>query len=522
MRSTTLQAFTARLAITALIPLLPLIPLAGCVTAYEPITGTPPGVPTPPPQRTARPAEPVRAATQTPVSLRQPLPPAAAPATPAGRQLTWLKNALATGDTRNLEQRFATEFLQQTPAAQIERLIHEWRRDELGAGPVDLAQLEEGETPASLTAFVRGITGRYSQLRLSVDERGRIDTLLLAPAIGFQPGLIETWGRLDDQIAALPGEVSFAAYELAIGTGQALPASALTPVHTFAPAQQLSIGATFKLYILGALAQAVADGRASWDDEIEILDDLKSLPAGGAGGGGQLHLQPQGLLFPARHFARLMMMHSDNSAADHLIDFLGREAVEAYMRRVHSQPAYNTPFLTTMEFFRIKLGPDRATLAPQYIAADVPTRRAMLREGGAVARSTPSLAAASLWRTPFFIEPAPLPAAGGAGWFASSEDLAAVWTDLHRLEQQEGMETLSQIMRANRGLILDRAVWHSIAYKGGSEPGVVSMSWLLERADDRWFILTLTWNDPNRPIELRRATDLVAGAAGLLAQEGRE
>jgi hypothetical protein len=480
--------------------------LSGCITAYEPATGVPAGLParatviSPPAQATRLPAQqPVI----VPLATQPTAPPATVPATAGGRQLNWLIGVLSTGDTRLVEQRFAPGLLAQIPPAQFDRFVHEWRRDELGAGPVDLVQVEE-VTPDSLIAFIRGVTGRHAQVRLTVDNRGQIVGLLLAPALGFRPGQPETWGRFDDQLAALPGNISFGAYEI---TAPAEPGRPIQggPIHTVNASEHLSIGSTFQLYILGALAEAIAHGRISWDQPVEIVDDLKSLPP------GQMQLELEGTEHPVARYAELMIALSDNTAADHLLSLIGRENVEAYMARLHSRPQLNRPFLSTMDFFRIKLGPDRTTLAPAYARADEQTRLAMLAQGGPVAETTPSLAAAAMWRGPFEIQ--------RVGWFASADDLARLVSDLHRLEQLAGMEPLAAILRANPGLVFDPATWSTAAYKGGSEPGVLNMTWLLHRNDGRRFIMTLTWNNPVRPLDTRRLTDLAAGAANLVAAE---
>jgi hypothetical protein len=481
--------------------------LSGCVTAYEPATGVPPGLP----RRVMRAEAPVQPAPpQVAIATRPAAPVAAVPETPAGRQLGWVIQSLGAGEARNVEQRFSPAFLAQVPAAQIERIFHEWRRDELGPGPVELVRVEQGATPESLVAFVRAgaDAARHTQVRLTVDDGGRIAGLLLAPLVGLRPGAIETWGRFDDQLAALPGRAAFGAYELVVPEAPGGELS-LQPIHTLAGDEPLSIGSTFKLWVLGALAEMIAAGRTSWDTQIEIVDDLKSLPT------GQMQLELEGTFYPVSRYAHLMISISDNTATDHLLHFIGRENVEAYMSRLHARPERNLPLLSTMEFFRLKLGPDRVVLTERYATADVETRRAMLASGGAVEQTTPSLAAAALWRAPFEIE--------RIGWFASADDLARLMADLHRLEhgpEGEGArsEPLAGILRANPGLTFDPRAWRSVAYKGGSEPGVLNMTWLLERLDGRMFVMTITWNDARRPVENRRLADLAGAAAGLLAE----
>jgi hypothetical protein len=59
--------------------------------------------------------------------------------------------------------------------------------------------------------------------------------------------------------------------------------------------------------------------------------------------------------------------------------------------------------------------------------------------------------------------------------------------------------------------------WRYIAFKGGSEPGVLSLTWYLERADGRAFVLSIAVNDAKHPIDEAATILLAEGAAALLA-----
>ena len=70
-----------------------------------------------------------------------------------------------------------------------------------------------------------------------------------------------------------------------------------------------------------------------------------------------------------------MISISDNTAADHLIHFLGRRAVERQQRRFGmKRPRVNEPFLTTRELFQLKLN-DYPSLAVPYEHLDREDRR---------------------------------------------------------------------------------------------------------------------------------------------------
>ena len=58
-----------------------------------------------------------------------------------------------------------------------------------------------------------------------------------------------------------------------------------------------------------------------------------------------------------------------------------------------------------------------------------------------------------------------------------------------------------------------------IGYKGGSEPGVLNLTWLLRRkADDRWLFFTIAFNDDTQAIDEGTATYVAAAGRALLGK----
>lgn len=180
------------------------------------------------------------------------------------------------------------------------------------------------------------------------------------------------------------------------------------------------------------------------------------------------------------------------------------------MARLHGKPELNRPFLSTMEMFRIKLGDDRG-LPARYAEADEAARRAMLVPGGAVAASQPNLILASAWKKPVEVE--------RVEWFASPEELARLMADLRAKEARPGMEGLSHALRLNPGLPIERETWPGIAYKGGSEPGVISGTWMLKRKDGAEFIVTVSWTNPDHPVDEGAWAGLCQAAINLAGRE---
>ena len=278
---------------------------------------------------------------------------------------------------------------------------------------------------------------------------------------------------------------------------------ALDPVHELNAETALPIGSTFKLWILGALGEIVRDGEAAWDEPLAIDDSLKSLPT------GDMQVFDHGSEFPLTEYANKMISISDNTATDHLLNRVGRERVEAYVSRFTNDKR-NRPLLSTAEMFALKLGGDRELLEA-FAAAEEDERRAML--GGPVAEVDPINMLILAWRDPIEIET--------IEWFAGARDLAATMSDLRRLEQIEGLAPVGGALRLNPGIALDRSVWTSVGYKGGSEPGVLNLTWLVQRDDGKWFVVSLGWADPETPVALEQGVALATQAFGLLDGERR-
>jgi beta-lactamase class A len=83
----------------------------------------------------------------------------------------------------------------------------------------------------------------------------------------------------------------------------------------------------FKLFVLGALAHQIATGRVSWNQPLTVTAPLKSLPS------GQLQDEPDGTQISVRDTAARMISVSDNTAANMLINLVGRSAVQAQDRQ---------------------------------------------------------------------------------------------------------------------------------------------------------------------------------------------
>ncbi|MFO0861185.1 MAG: serine hydrolase [Phycisphaerales bacterium] len=418
------------------------------------------------------------------------------PSTPAGKQLAWvlgyLNNREQLGDPAD---RFAESFLKQVPGERLKTILESARATIFKNG-AKLTRIKPDLTDSRLVALVQG-GDALLEVSIVTDGAGKMEGLLLRPAIPPKVAVAD-WKEFDDKLAALPGMVSFVAYRVPQGV---FSVASLKPINALHPEQCLATGSTFKLYILGALSEQILAGKHAWDEQVAIADALKSLP------GGVMQDEPAGKKFPISEFAAKMISISDNTATDHLLHLTGREAVEAY-QSFDSCSARNRPFLATMEMFRIKLAPDKS-LAARYAAADESTRRALLKTE--VAGVTPDLAFAEKWTKPIEIE--------RIEWFSSANDLCNAMLKLHDLEQKPGMDELKRVLRINAGIPFDKKVWPSVAYKGGSEPGVLNLTWLMQREDGATFVASLGWNNKDADVETNTLVGYARAMVDLLAKE---
>jgi hypothetical protein len=239
------------------------------------------------------------------------------------------------------------------------------------------------------------------------------------------------------------------------------------PISASGDDEPMPLGSVFKLYVLGAVVDAVNAGTISWDQSVAIRDELDALPS------GTTQDEPAGTELTVRELAERMISISDNTATDHLIDLVGRDTVEAAQQAYgHSTPALNEPFLTTRELFILKFGD--AGLRNRFVAADEGGRRQLLSTDVAAA-SLPSLADVVAVTEPVEITT--------LEWFASPLDVCRALVALDASPQARA------ILSINPGVPAEGVEWERIAFKGGSEPGVLAVAWLTATADDRRFVM---------------------------------
>ena len=420
-----------------------------------------------------------------------PLPAGAAPTGPAATQLGWVLrqvNAARTPSDAEISQHCSAAFLQDVPPAALDAAIAGLSAQR----PVRITGMSGAADPLKLVAELSAAHGPGLRISISVSQRSpnQIETLDVTPFDRLPP--ISSWASAGRALGRLGSHVGvFVAGVRGGRVGRIIYAR-----DADAPG---AIGSEFKLYVLGALAQAVRDKRAAWDEQLAIHDRWKSLPS------GSMQDDAAGARFSLRYYAEQMISVSDNTAADHLIQRLGRAAVEHELVTFGNHAVVkNRPFLTTRESFALKLVAPPALVAA-YTTGDARTRRALLARLDALPLT---VASTSSWFAPRQINT--------VEWFASPSDIARAMVALEALAREPGLGPVGSTLELNPGIQLDPSKWTTVAFKGGTEPGVLSLTWYLVRADGQAFVVSIVVNDAKYPLDENAAVGVAAHGIALL------
>lgn len=377
---------------------------------------------------------------------------------------------------------FAPAFLAAVPEAHV-RAIAEQLRQSYGA-PRSLAGIDAANPYGGTVHVAYERATLDFSMALDPEAPHLVTSLLL---VGTGAGSGDTVQAALRDLTALPGEMSLAA--------ATLTETGAKPFLTQAADRPMAVGSAFKLFVLAELVREIKAGERRWSDVVPL--GPPSLPF------STLRTWPPGSPITLHSLAALMISQSDNTAADTLVALLGREKIERLLPALGVQAAArDRPLLLTREAALLKGNP---ALRSRWAAADEPGRRALLR--GDVARADPGALDLSAF------DAAPI-AIAQVEWFASASDLVRSLDWLRR----NGDATALAILAINPGLPPATRDFAYAGYKGGSETGVLNMSFLLRRRDGRWIAVAVTWNDPQSRLDENRLALLVTRLLPLLAK----
>lgn len=325
---------------------------------------------------------------------------------------------------------------------------------------------------APLGAFVRvsGADGKYvatytrgtMNVSIHLDAAGKVDGMFL-----HQP--VVAGGTLDEALLPLRALSGSASYVVLDGGKD---------VAAYNQDKALSVGSTFKLAALNALKAEIASGKRHWNDVVALSPAWKSLPS------GVLQTWPDGSYLTLQTIATEMISVSDNTAADAIVHLVGRD--------IDRFAGTNAPFLTTREMFLLKMHGNDG-LRERY------------RKGNAAARTA---IVKSLDRMPLpHVEQFDIsPAYADIEWHYTNRELCRL---------MDGVRDLP-LMGVNPG-VASPSQWKRIAYKGGSDGGVISMTTALESSSGKHYCVSATWNDPHAAVNERRFAASYGAAISALA-----
>jgi beta-lactamase class A len=398
--------------------------------------------------------------------------------------------AIVSAEPKWSEELFDAAFLKQVPAAQLVAIGKQYHAM---CGAVSEVRLTErkGEFAGTFDLHCEKQQVVSMTLTLGAKAPHSVVGLFFGP-----PGkALANWDEVVANLKQLPGKTALAVWKLG--------GEKLEVVAQHEPDLALAIGSAFKLYVLGALVEGVAAGRRKLGDVAALEARCRSLPS------GELQRWPAGTPFTLASLAGAMISISDNTATDQLLCTLGRERVEGMLEPMgNSHAARSLPFLTTGELFRLK-GTRGGAGAVEYLRRDLTGKREYLdKDVSAWPLSEEHLDADALAR-PNCIEE--------LEWFASPADLCRAM-DWLRVNTETGpAQPLRELLAINRGLTISKRDFPWVGYKGGSEPGVLALAYLLRDSNGAWYALTAVWNDPAEALEDTRLLVLVQRAIGLLA-----
>jgi hypothetical protein len=203
-----------------------------------------------------------------------------------------------------------------------------------------------------------------------------------------------------------------------------------------------------------------------------------------------------------------MISTDDNTAADVLINLIGRGGRESQNQAWASDAQLNVPLLTTREAFVLG-GADYPHLADHYLSLPGAQREAYLHD---VVDQVP------IDRVPVVNAPRQI---DRLGWFGSANDMCRAFAGLSLIARNPVLAPLSQALSAYGGglRLLDASRWPTIWAWGGGGLVNTARGYLARTNDGRTFVVVVLATDPSRSIDLniqQPTASLIEGAFSLL------
>lgn len=406
------------------------------------------------------------------------------PSGPATNQLAWFLSELAVGENTTpaeVSAHFDGSFNPTTTANFMNSLRTQFPdaslTDVVGVSPLQVTMVMDGNdgiAPFGFTVLRAQYTGSQLINYLTVSN--------FSGTVQYPADQSLTLAQSADKFQTLSADTSLL-------IGRIRPGMQCEVVLGRQETQARATASIFKIWVLGGVARAIAEGTVSLDD------DLITLVASELAPGGNMNSEPLGTLFPLQDVMTLMMVNSDNTATDLLHELVGRDWIEQILGEFeHAQPELMTPLLGISEQFHLFYSfPLNTSLS--YVNGTESFQQQFLETqieplGSIVGDPQPFFHASLLT---------------DGTWQASPVDVCKAYAHLLRLPQ--GSDAIVSVDKALGGQAAQPGVrnqWDRVWYKGGSLSSngtptgyhVLTHAWLLQNeGEDPWVVIAMSNSD---------------------------
>jgi hypothetical protein len=187
---------------------------------------------------------------------------------------------------------------------------------------------------------------------------------------------------------------------------------------------------------------------------------------------------------------------------------VGQPALESQVRRWSSDPQLDAPFLTTRQVLLLHYV-NFPTMADAYLAQGASNRQRFLHS---------VVDPLALSKVRGSTEPRDI---DSIEWFGSSNDVCRAFAGLQELSQRATLSPIASILSMNNGgLGLNPSEWPVVWFKGGSEPGVLTVGYLATNSKGQTFVVSAMLSNATgtlTPSATPALLEAVVGAFGLLS-----
>lgn len=255
---------------------------------------------------------------------------------------------------------------------------------------------------------------------------------------------------------------------------------------------KMALGSEFKLFVLNYLYSKILNNDLKWSDDITIQEKFKSLP------GGKLQNEVDGKKISIKDVASLMISISDNTATDHLMGLLGSDNILKSIKNLNSFYGSNDPFMSTMDLFRLRTL--NTNDMNSYLKLSAQDKKKYLENLASNLDRKKTASLLEKWEFPKDINK--------VEWFASTQDVCKVMKKMNT--QSTTDDSIRKILSINVPFLEadDNPYYDYIGYKGGSEPGVLTMSFLLKTKSQKWGCLSVAYNNTKNVLNEEEVADI--------------